>query len=674
MKLSKLFKRNHSNISKLYLCLPILFSFVIFLGSFVVLTNTQAADEALVDVPGSLSSDLGTTIKSPNAIPKSNSEIFSVSIALQPRNTARLEEIAIGVQNPSSPNYNKFLSDNDFLQEYSPTFQDIDLFKNYFQKTGLQITYISTDRLVLTISGTLEQLDSAFNTKSEKRVASNSSEGFINVVPLKLPANLVARLKGIAGFDTLHKPIANHVIKPVAPSPNYADAGYNTPNSLRSTYNITNSGYNGSGAKVGIVFWSAPIQSDLNLWQNYFGHPLNINIVGNSTPNSDADEANLDVQLVHTAAPNATIRFFVAAHASDSDLITATSTAINDNIQVLSNSWGRCEPSISQSTINAFHNLYMTAAARGIAVFASSGDNGVFECQNSGGTPLAGYGSYPATDNFVTAVGGTRLIRENSNDTWLNETGWNCPVIGGSNDYSCIRSYDGASGGGGISSFFARPVYQSSITPPYASKFVYNPSSSMRVVPDISMDADPNSGSLFYYKGQLYYAGGTSASAPLLAGITALAVQRAEGLVGNINSFIYSNYQGANWHFDITDGYNGVYAAYNWDYVTGLGSIKDVGSFLRTFIVLPTNIILQVTPNPAPYGTPVTFVATITTNGRGVPAGNINFYENSTFLSAAPISNKGTAFFTNANLHQVIILFTPSFKETGTLAQAIPLP
>jgi kumamolisin len=205
--------------------------------------------------------------------------------------------------------------------------------------------------------------------------------------------------------------------------------------------------------------------------------------------------------------------------------------------------------SILCSTAWAARNLHpalQEAATHGVPVFAASGDDGDAPCD----TALLPGTVYPASDPYVTAVGGTTL------------------TVTSSGGYGGETAWDGS--GGGISTDFNRPSWQ------VGSSDV----SQYRSIPDVAWDADPNSGVNVYLQGQWQQAGGTSLGAPCWAAIWALASQyhhlRTGKQLGYANPLIYKVATGPNYHHifhDITDGDNGSYQADpGWDAVTGWGS------------------------------------------------------------------------------------------------------
>ncbi|MBX6371796.1 MAG: S53 family peptidase, partial [Acidothermus sp.] len=244
-------------------------------------------------------------------------------------------------------------------------------------------------------------------------------------------------------------------------------------------------------------------------------------------------EETLDVEAVHAMAQGAKIRYYASSSCFDRDFL-ATFARINDErrVQIVSNSWGEVEQAVKPSTIAAYEQAFLQGALEGISYVFSSGDSGD-ELAASG----VKQADYPASDPYVTAVGGTATAIDAAG-TLAWQTGWGTYRYGLSADgtsWSSSGTFLYGSGGG-ESTVFAQPEYQQGVTPPGA-----------RGVPDVAMDADVTTGMLIgetqtfpdgtYY--DQYRIGGTSLAAPLFAGMTALAFQHAGHGVGLLNPTIY---------------------------------------------------------------------------------------------------------------------------------------
>ncbi len=238
--------------------------------------------------------------------------------------------------------------------------------------------------------------------------------------------------------------------------------------------------------------------------------------------------------------------------------------AIHDtryNPSVISISWGGPESSWTQQSLTQFNTLLEDAATLGLTVCVASGDNG----STDGLTDGLQHVDFPASSPFALACGGTNLTA--ANGQYGKEVVWNE-----------MANQEGSTGGG-VSDFFAKPAYQANANVPAS----VNPGNFLgRGLPDVSGDADPVSGYDVYVDGQASVIGGTSAVAPLWAGLTACINQILGKRVGALSSLVYSQVAPVNGTFhDITNGNNGTFsAAPGWDACTGWGS--PIGSVIAS--------------------------------------------------------------------------------------------
>jgi kumamolisin len=261
----------------------------------------------------------------------------------------------------------------------------------------------------------------------------------------------------------------------------------------------------------------------------------------------------MDLEYAHAIAPAARLQAYEVIRAGDFQnysgaLADAVRGALAGGATEISMSL-RGTGSIFCSTAWAARNLHpalQEAAARGVAVFAASGDYGDLPCQ----TAFLPGTAYPASDPYVTAVGGTTLT-VTPRGGYGGETAW-------------------SGSGGGISTDFARPSWEAGSSD--IGKY--------RGLPDVAWDADPASGAAVYMQGQWQAVGGTSLGAPCWAALWALASQyhydRTHKQLGYANPLIYKLATGPSYHHlfhDVTSGDNGSYSAGpGWDAVTGWGS------------------------------------------------------------------------------------------------------
>jgi kumamolisin len=274
-----------------------------------------------------------------------------------------------------------------------------------------------------------------------------------------------------------------------------------------------------------------------------------------NSPTGDADgpdgEVMLDIEVVGSIAPGAKIAVYFAPN-TDAGFLDAITTAIHDttnNPTVISISWGGPESTWTSQTMTAMDEAFQAAASLGLTVCIASGDNGSSDGVSDG----ADHVDFPASSPYALACGGTSLTASQSGIS--SETVWN----------------DGASGGasgGGISSFFALPSWQQGLSALETAGT--SVALTMRGVPDVCGDADPETGYEVRVDGSDTVIGGTSAVAPLWAALIALINSTSGKPAGYINPQLYQSPKDLR---DITQGNNGDFAAQpGWDACTGLGS------------------------------------------------------------------------------------------------------
>ncbi len=366
-----------------------------------------------------------------------------------------------------------------------------------------------------------------------------------------------------------------------------------SPQQIRRAYSVQkllNEGITGGGRTVVLVdFSSSPtLAADVHLYDQLYGlkdptinviapygmPPLNVSFYA---------ETALDIETVHSLAPDATIDL-VLADVSQAPIpedaiaiaLRATKYAVDNDLgDVISQSYGVGESCVGAAYIQAELQVFAEARQKNITVLAADGDSGDLTSVCQGTQITVGKGvSVPSSDPYVTAVGGTTLDADVNTGTYIGETTWNEWNIGG-----------GATGGG-FSILFARPSYQDGIPGIGAT----------RGVPDVAFDADPLTGVpiVLSENGTTFIVpvGGTSVGSPAWAAFVALANQAAGERLGFLNDSIYkliqSNYYEKGFH-DITTGDNstlindntgkpmpvpGYSAKPGWDAVTGAGTPK----------------------------------------------------------------------------------------------------
>jgi subtilase family serine protease len=392
-----------------------------------------------------------------------------------------------------------------------------------------------------------------------------------------------------------------------APGVPYAPCGY-TPTQLQGAYGVSAlpSSIKGLGVRVAVVdaYSSPTILADANTYSTTHGQPAfrgrqfsqiaapSYRYGYDDAVNGDLcgeqgwyGEETLDVEAVHAMAPGASVVYAGAGSCLDSDLLTSLNKLIDGHkADIISNSWGDTGEDVDPVTLAAYHSVFVQAALEGIGVFFSSGDNG--DEVDTAGTRTA---DYPASDSWVTAVGGTSIGIGKGNN-YLFETGW-----GTSKSTLVADAWDPSApgawlygAGGGTSQVFAQPWYQRGVVPSSISR--YFGGAPGRAVPDISAIGDPNTGMLVGQtqtfpdgteKYSEYRIGGTSLSSPILAGIEALSDQAARHPHGFANPAIY-DLAGSRAVRDVVTPAQTL-ADVRVDYVNGVDDTDGVKVSLRTF-------------------------------------------------------------------------------------------
>jgi subtilase family serine protease len=379
------------------------------------------------------------------------------------------------------------------------------------------------------------------------------------------------------------------------------------PQQIRKAYDIQpllDQGIDGTGHTIVIVdaFQSPTIQQDLALFDTSFGLPaptFNIIAPDGLTPFNAGDanqvgwsaEISLDVQWAHAVAPGATIDLVLAKSNQDADILSATKYAVDNNLgDVISQSFGEAESCVDPNLLAAEHVVFQAANAKGITLIASAGDQGAAQPTCDGSSFLLSASS-PASDPLVLSVGGTKLNATpvvlsppppprtilDPGGAYVSEVVWNEPGIG--------------AGGGGYSTIYTRPPYQSPFGVSHAT----------RGVPDVTYNAAVDGGVIAFWGvpfgvGAAFRFGGTSAGSPQWAGITVLANQMAGQRLGFLNNALYhigkdpthlSDYHdttvGNNSFNDVTPAITGFAAVPSWDAASGLGS-PDVAALVPDII------------------------------------------------------------------------------------------
>ncbi len=431
----------------------------------------------------------------------------------------------------------------------SKAIQEIEQFARHY---GLTVAESHPRRRLVVLTGNAEAMQKAFGTQLHHYEAPGGIHYRGRTGDISLPTELEPHVLAVLGLD--NRPAAKpHYRRRAA-----AAAGESfTPPQIAQLYNFP-TGLDGTGQTIAIVELGGGFSTnDLN---TYFGQ-LGITTPqvtavsvdnGQNQPGGEADgEVMLDIEVAGSVAPGAGIAVYFSPNTDQGfhDAIAAVADDTTLQPSILSISWGQSEDSWTEQARNAMNAALQDAAAVGITVTVAAGDNGATDGVQDGQLHV----DFPASSPFVVACGGTTITVVGGVIT--SEVVWNELAAG-----------EGATGGG-VSRVFPIPTYQQNAGVPS------NPDTGFagRGVPDVAGDADPTSGYAVFVDGQSAVIGGTSAVAPLWAGLTALINQKLGKPLGFVNTLLYQAPSSA--FQEITSGGNDGYTAGpGWNACTGLGS------------------------------------------------------------------------------------------------------
>jgi kumamolisin len=449
----------------------------------------------------------------------------------------------------------RLVSREELASAYGAADEDVDLVRSFAREYGLEVSEADPGRRAVKLRGTIDAVARAFGV-SELALFEHPTAGRYRgrQGPLTIPSDLDGVITGAFGID--ERPQASPYVRPQAPAP---DATSYTPLQVAAAYSFP-TGVTGAGETVGIVELGGGFeQSDLDTY--FSGLGLTAPAVtavsvdgGTNSPgvNQDEDgEVMLDIEVAGAVAPGAKFVVYFSPN-TDQGFIDAVSTAVHDTTNkpsVVSISWGGPEDSWTQQARTQMEQILTEGAAAGVTVTVAAGDSG----STDGVTDGKQHVDFPASAPHALGCGGTSLRISDGEVT--SEVVWN------------DQPSDGA-GGGGISIEFAVPSYQAGLTMP-ANVDTGKPG---RGVPDVAGDADPQTGYSILVDGSREAVGGTSAVAPLWAGLIALINESLGQPVGFFQPRLYAGSVAGGFR-DITQGNNGAYsAAPGWDPCTGLGT------------------------------------------------------------------------------------------------------
>jgi len=533
---------------------------------------------------------------------------LSVEVRLRLQHADELRRLLHGLYTPGSSDFHHFLTPRQFAARFAPSAAAERSVEQWLGGGGLRVQTRSRNGLLLTVRGTVRSIERTLHTPLA-RYRLGSATVIATTQHVQVPADIAPAVAGIGGLA----PSVRQQPEGLARSPSRVPGparGY-SPGDLARLYDLTpsaNRGLDGSGQTVALIEFAGYNPADLTVYASTFGlspgtvEPVPVSDgtdTGGQLGGGSQAEVELDIDVVHAVAPQAHILVYEAPNSENGALAMWNKVVADDRASVISTSWGAPEsviPPDAADGFDAMNTILEEAAAQGQTVLAASGDRGAYDAAGDKDATDAQQGAlsvdFPASSPWVTGVGGTTLDL-GSGGGYGGETAWSDPA-----------RTPAVGSGGGVSRAYTRPDYQRDLGAAAAG------TSPMRQVPDVAADADARTGYAIYTlpdeknaSAQWLLVGGTSAAAPLWAGIVALTSQDRGRRLGFLNPGLYAlGARGSAAFHDITSGDNLYYSAGpGWDFTTGWGS-PDAAVLidsLRTYAAPPPP-----TPEPTATATP----------------------------------------------------------------------
>jgi kumamolisin len=527
---------------------------------------------------------------------------IEITVQLRRRKGANLEKTVqdLAAQKPSDRQY---LTRTELANIAGADPNDIPKIDAFAHEQGLSVTEVSIPRRTVKLSGTIANMSAAFGVKLKRYKAGTLSYRG-RTGKLKIPSRLAGIIERVLGLDdrptlrpryrvlsgtkavlgltTASKGRGRRRKRVRANSSRATSASY-TPIQVAAIYSYP-AGLDGSGQTIALIelndvdsqgnpTGAGYSTSDLDTYFQGLGiTPPSVTAVGvdggANVPGKDAGadgEVTLDIEVAGAVAPGAAIAVYFGTN-TDDGFIQAITAAIHDDVRkpsIISISWGQAEETSTSQLLEGLDQALQEAAAIGVTVCVAAGDNGSADMIKTEWDHKT-HVDFPASSPYALACGGTTLDPSSAPNAPV-ETVWN-------------RGEQGGATGGGVSNFFAKPAYQSNANVPSPTN-----AAGGRGVPDVSGNADPFSGYSVLVDGASQVIGGTSAVAPLWAGLLARINQNLITTGGKpagfVNALLYPTASKVAFH-DVTQGNNDIYHDLNgkfpagpgWDPCTGMGT------------------------------------------------------------------------------------------------------
>jgi hypothetical protein len=678
---------------------------------------------------------------------------------------AGLQALLAAQQDPSSASYHKWLTPAQFGQQFGMSAADLARVTGWLQQEGFTVTSVAESGNSIGFSGSVASVERAFQTQIHNYNV-NGETHFANATQILIPAALGGLLNSVRGLDDFKLKPKVRVVKSRFTS-GVTGTHYVTPGDLGVIYDIAplySAGETGKGVTLAVVGQTAIVLADITDFRAAAGLPVNnptvVTVPGTTPPSAaagaasgDLAETDLDLEYSGGVATGASIVLVNSDDVTTSLQYVVQNTINGITIPIISQSYGACEAAYNTASLTSSEAVLAQANAQGQTVILAAGDDGAADCDGSTSTNTVTSAvnglavDYPGSSAYVTDLGGSEFMGDGTPSSPQTGAGtyWNSNGTGGVSDdlivsaksyipemawndttYSISQGGGLDAGGGGVSSLFKKPSWQTGVPGIPADGF--------RDVPDISLNAS-NYHDAYLYCTQVTtvsspnafvsscqassfrlsdpgqsddqtfqaIAGGTSFAAPDFAGLLAIIEQKLAtgGGLGNINPSLYtlaanSTTYASAFH-DITTGNNqvpctnsspncatsgsnnviGYAATTGYDQATGLGSV-DANKLATAFaaLVQATGTKTTLTASPGTslvINEKVTFTATVIPNTlTTAPTGTVTFYVDGvaqtpavTLSTAAPYTATLPATdFPTSGTHSVSATYTPAAGDT----------
>jgi kumamolisin len=494
----------------------------------VVVTSGAGAASAMVRLSRLAPSAAPRGATQMGPMPKARS--IGLEVVLAPSHAVELSSLVASLYDARSPQYHHWLTPREFAQRFDPTPAAVSQVKGWLSSVGLRSTYRSG--FAVQVSGSASVVESGLGVSlNDYRLPYGQQVHVSNGAPL-LPATLSDTVISVLGLDDAPRltseltpahaaqstPVIPHAdgLTPCAAAKAAASSSFFTPDQVGAAYGVEsllNAGQTGAGQNVAVYELGQHQPTDTSAYETCFGLHNSISTIpvdtGGAADAGGQAEADADIEQAATQAPGASILSYEGPNTAQGAYDTWSTIISQDAASVVSTSFGLCEPDNAGGVIAAESSLFVQAAAQGQTILAASGDSGSEDCfPPSGATDTSLQVDYPASDPYVTAVGGTTL-----SPNWTQVVWNDCEGQTGS---TCANTGKG-SGGGGVSRISNRPSWQ-------PAEWEWSGpgnqcGTNCRDVPDVS--ANSGTPEVFFVQGGWGAFVGTSIASPLIAGIVA---------------------------------------------------------------------------------------------------------------------------------------------------------